>query len=335
MPELEAGTRLSDDLVLTRPISEGHPNVWVARHAALQADVVVKLLPDELVTSPEARVRFSREVRAGSKIDSPHVVKRLASGVTEDGVPFVALELLDGEDLRTNLGRLGPLSPNDVVEIVRQVATALSAVHGAGIVHRDVKPENVFLCTRPGQTPLVKLLDFGVAKNVRNKSSVGTSAGIVVGTPTYMSPEQMAGGAIDGQVDLWALAVLSWEALTGDRPFPGDDLATIARAALTGPRPKISAFDPKFEPLDAFYERAFAMERSGRFTDALELAEAFARAVAALSDPQVPSATSGRTRSLETFVLNLKPTRKIPWLLIGALLGLAVMVGLAVYFWPT
>ena len=326
MPQLAPGTRLSDDLVLTRPIVEGHANVWVARHGKLATDVVVKLLPGELVTSPEARIRFSREVRAGSKIESAHVVKRLDSGVTEDGVPFVALELLVGEDLRTRLGRVGPLPPAEVVEVVRQVGVALIAVHKAGIVHRDIKPENVFLCAREGAVPLVKVLDFGVAKNVKNKSSVATSAGIVVGTPTYMSPEQMAGGVIDAQVDLWALAVVGWEALTGDRPFPGDDLATIGRAALVGPRPKISAVEPAFAPLDTFFERAFAKERANRFTDAAELAEAFARAVTSLSDPQVPSTAGARTRSLETFVLNVKPGRRVPWVLIVALLTLAAAI---------
>jgi serine/threonine-protein kinase len=332
VPALAAGTRLSDDLVLTRPIGEGHANVWVAKHSKLGSDVVVKLLPDSLVTSPEARVRFSREVRAGSKIESDHVVKRLDSGVTDDGVPFVALELLVGEDLRTHLGKVGPLPPAQVVEIVKQVAIALIAVHGAGIVHRDIKPENVFLCAREGAAPLVKVLDFGVAKNVKNKSSVATSAGIVVGTPTYMSPEQMAGGVTDGQVDLWALTVVAWEALTGCRPFPGEDLQTIGRVVLVGPRPKISGVEPEFAALDSFFERAFAKERSARFTDAAELSEAFARAVASLSDPQVPSAAATRTRSLETFVLKVKPQRRAPWLLLAMALALAaIVVGVAVF----
>jgi serine/threonine-protein kinase len=331
VPELAAGTRLSDDLVLSRPIVEGHANVWVATHAKLGVEVVVKLLPDSLVTSPEARVRFSREVRAGAQIDSAHVVKRLDTGFTEDGVPFVALELLVGEDLRTHLGRIGPLPPAQVADVVTQVATALTAVHGAGIVHRDIKPENVFLCAREPK-PLVKVLDFGVAKNVKNKSSVATSAGIVVGTPTYMSPEQMAGGVIDGQVDLWALAVVAWEALTGCRPFPGDDLQTIGRVVLVGPRPKISGVEPEFAALDPFFERAFAKERSARFTDAAELAEAFSRAVASLSDPQVPSAAATRTRSLETFVLKVKPQRRAPWLVLSILLALAAIVVGVVYF---
>ena len=328
MPELAAKTRLSEDLVLARPIVEGHPNVWIAYDEKLRTDVVVKLLPDELMTSPEARVRFSREVRAGSKIESEHVVKRLGSSVTEDGVPFVALELLVGEDLRTNLGRHGPMAPSEVVAIVRQVSTALTAVHGAGIVHRDIKPENVFLCMQqgePSKSPLVKILDFGVAKSVRAKTSVATSAGIVVGTPMYMSPEQMAGGVIDGQVDLWALSVVAWEALSGHRPFPGEDLQTIGRAALTGPRPRMSAIEPSFRALDSFFERAFAVERAGRFTDAAELAEAFARGVATLSDPQVPSAKSARTRSIDEFAIAVQRRRRIPWMVLAVVVLLAAV----------
>ena len=309
--ELTKGTALTEDLVLKRPLAEGNGNVWIADHKKLGAEVVVKLLPRESITSPEARIRFTREVRANAAIDSVHVVKRLDAGVTEDGLPFIALERLVGEDLRTHLGRMGPLAPAKVVPLVKQVASALYTVHRAGIVHRDIKPENVFLCTGDdGAPPLVKVLDFGVAKNIKPKSSIATSAGIVVGTPSYMSPEQMTGGTVDEQVDLWALAVLAFETLTGDRPFPGDDLQHIGRAALTGPRPRISSIEPAFGGLDPFFQRAFAKERKDRFPSAVVLSDAFASAVASLSDPQVPSSSATRTRSVETFALRVKPQRR-------------------------
>jgi serine/threonine protein kinase len=328
--ELTTGTALNEDLVLTRPLAEGNGNVWIAEHKKLGADVVVKLLPRESITSPEARIRFTREVRAQAAIDSIHVVKRLDAGVTEDGVPFIALELLVGEDLRTHLGRVGPLSPAAVVPIVKQVASALYTVHRAGIVHRDIKPENVFLCTQDGgKPPLVKLLDFGVAKNMKPKSSIATSAGIVVGTPSYMSPEQMTGGVVDEQVDLWALAVLAFETLTGDRPFPGDDLQHIGRAALTGPRPKISSVEPAFAGLDPFFQRAFAQERKDRFASAVAMSEAFASAVMSLSDPQVPSSTATRTRSVETFALRVAPRRRARKVVIVA--TLLLILGLIIF----
>jgi eukaryotic-like serine/threonine-protein kinase len=330
--ELTSGTVLNEDLVLTRPLAEGNGNVWIAEHKKLGADVVVKLLPREAITSPEARIRFTREVRAQAAIDSIHVVKRLDAGVTEDGVPFIALELLVGEDLRTHLGRVGPLAPAAVVPIVKQVASALYTVHRAGIVHRDIKPENVFLCTQAEKPPLVKVLDFGVAKNMKPKSSIATSAGIVVGTPSYMSPEQMTGGVVDEQVDLWALAVLAFETLTGDRPFPGDDLQHIGRAALTGPRPKISSLEPAFAALDPFFARAFAKERKDRFVSAVAMSEAFTNAVASLSDPQVPSSTATRTRSVETFALRVAPRRRARKVVIVVtlLLVLALIIFLVV-----
>jgi serine/threonine-protein kinase len=317
VPELAEGTAITDDLVLSRPLAEGNGNVWIAAHKRLSTDVVVKLLPREQITSPEARVRFTREVRAGVAIDSEHVVKRLDTGLTEDGVPFIALELLEGEDLRTHLGRVGPLSPTSAVSIVTQVAKALTAVHAAGIVHRDVKPENIFLCRRESGPPHVKLLDFGVAKTMKAKSSVATSAGIVVGTPHYMSPEQMSGGTLDAQVDLWALAVLTFEALCGHRPFPGDDLQAIGMAAIVGPRPKISTTEPAFAGLDEFFQQAFAKERAKRFADAASFADAFAGAVASLAEPNVPSSRAARTRSLETFALKVKPQRRMHYVALG------------------
>ncbi|GAC1543265.1 MAG: hypothetical protein NVS3B10_07530 [Polyangiales bacterium] len=337
MPPLDeptAGTALNEDVVLVRPLAEGTGNVWIAEHRKLGVEVVIKLLARESITSPEARVRFTREVRANAAVDSVHVVKRLDAGITESGVPFIALERLVGEDLRTHLGRVGPLAPAAVVPIVEQIATALQAVHKVGIVHRDVKPETVFLCARDAGAPLVKLLDFGVAKHIKPKSSIATSAGIVLGTPSYMSPEQMMGGTIDEQVDLWALAVLIFESLTGARPFPGDDLESIGRAALRGPRPRISTAEPAFQVLDPFFQRAFAHERGARFPDASAFSAAFAGAVAALSDPTTPSSTGTRTRSVETFAMQVKPQgRRALWLLLGVALllvaGVLVALGVA------
>ncbi len=334
MPDLTAGTALSPELVLTRPLEESRGNVWFAAYAKDGApkteamEVVVKFLPPELVTSPEARVRFTREARTGSKVESPHVVKRLDFGVTDDGVPYIAMERLIGEDLRSRLGRDGALAPAIVVELVGQIAEALTSVHAAGIVHRDVKPENVFLCEREGDDPLVKLLDFGVAKVVKQKSSVATSAGVVVGTPNYMSPEQMTGGQIDEQVDLWALAVVAFESLTGHRPFPGETIEQIGLAALVAPRPKIGKVDKIFAPLDPFFERAFHKERKHRFADASELAASFAKMVDALSDPTIPS-SAARTRSIETFALTVQPQRRarVVLIVVALLLAAAAVVG--------
>ena len=252
--------------------------VWIADHLGLKTRVVVKFMLSELGSSESARLRFSREAAAAAQVKSPHVVQMLDHGVSDEGVPFIVMEHLEGKDLGAVLTERGALEPADVVSIVGQVAKALSKVHAAGLLHRDIKPDNIFVVD--GEEELfVKLLDFGVAKNSAHDGSGPldgeTKTGQVVGTPFYMSPEQVtAQKTIDLRSDLWALGVVAFEALTGTRPFDGPSFGALAVKIAAGTIPRPSDVKPSLpQSVDEWFAKACAREPSARFASARELAD--------------------------------------------------------------
>jgi serine/threonine protein kinase len=192
----------------------GMGTVFEAQDERLERRVAIKILRNELFQDGEGLMRFEREARAVAGIDHPGVIKMYDSGDLSDGSAFLVMELLDGATLKDVLARDGRGTPRQVASLVRQGASALEAAHRAGILHRDVKPEN-FVCA-PGEagTFTVKLLDFGVAKTMEIESGV-TRAGTVLGTPRYMSPEQVQDKPLDSRSDLYSFAVVAYEALTG------------------------------------------------------------------------------------------------------------------------
>ena len=195
--------------------------VWLAEDTQLPRRVAVKLLPRHLASDPEAVERLLREARAAASVDHPNVVTVYEAGI-QDGQPFLVMQRIDGETLEARLKR-GAVPVAEAVAIVAAVADALAEVHALGIVHRDLKPTNIMLTSRGP-----KVLDFGVAA-VRGSAAL-TEAGYTVGTPLYMSPEQLQGRPPDNRSDLWALGVILYEALTGTRPFRGDHVASVARS---------------------------------------------------------------------------------------------------------
>ena len=214
---LGEGAWVTPNVRLERPLGAGGMgSVWVAEHTTLKTRVVVKLMRPELAKDPETLQRFSREAAAAANVKSPHVVSVLDHGIAPDGSPFITMELLEGEDLGARLKR-GPLAPDEAAAIMAQTCKALTRAHERGIVHRDIKPQNVFLCSGFGET-FVKVLDFGIAK-AGGDLQAGldtTSTGAVMGTPFYMSPEQALGQkTIDFRTDVWACGVMGFEMLTG------------------------------------------------------------------------------------------------------------------------
>ncbi len=188
------------------------------------------------------------------------------------------MEYLEGRDLAQALDA-GPLPPREVVEIVTQVARALTRAHAAGIIHRDIKPENIFLCDGGDGEAFVKLLDFGIAKATNKVVDAKTQDGQVVGTPFYMSPEQILGQPVDLRADLWALGVVAFEALTGKRPFEGETVGAIT-LAIHSATPKVTAHRPQLPaPVDAWFAKACALEPSARFGGAKELSQGLAEAL--------------------------------------------------------
>jgi len=256
--------------------------VWVAEHAKLQSEVVVKFLSESLTSDAEACERFSREVVATVQVRSPHVVQTLDHGVTEGGIPYIVMELLEGHDLGKVLRVRKFLRPDEVQHIIEGVAAALAKAHERGIVHRDIKPANVFLCNGSPR-PFVKLVDFGIAKRLEDETMTATNA--LLGTPAYMSPEQMGGTReIDHRSDLWALAVLTFHCLTGAPPFRGAHVAGIAHAIFNEATPRVTAQRPELPlAIDAWMERALARKPEERFSSAREMADTLALALGDLA----------------------------------------------------
>ncbi len=257
--------------------------VWLADHTALATRVVVKFMLGGLDSSTSARARFKREAEAASQVKSPHVVQTFDYGVTAEGVPFIVMEHLEGRDLAAEIAARGALDPVTVIAIVTQVAKALSKAHAAGLLHRDIKPDNIFLCeSEPTDDLFVKLLDFGIAKTHQGDDSAReaemdaqTKTGQVIGTPFYMSPEQVtAQKVIDQRSDLWSLGVVAFEALTGKRPYDGPSFGALAVKIATTEPPKPSDANPALPPsVDAWFARACARDPADRFGSARELAD--------------------------------------------------------------
>jgi eukaryotic-like serine/threonine-protein kinase len=286
-----AGLLVGHNVRLKRVLGRGGMgSVWVAMHEALQTEVAVKFISPEIATNPEAVARFKREATAAAQLRSPHVVQVFDHGVTAEGVPFIVMELLEGEDLATRIGRFGRLAVADVVSIVSQACKALGRAHARGIVHRDIKPENIFLVDTEGES-FVKLLDFGIAK--REDAGLGmTTTGTMVGTPYFMSPEQvMSARDVDLRCDLWSLAVVAYNALTGRVPFFAETLGGLCVVIHAGKFLPVTSDHPDLPAaLDAWFKRALARDPAARFASAKELAETFARAAG--TSPAEPVRTS-------------------------------------------
>ncbi|HZO14254.1 MAG TPA: serine/threonine-protein kinase [Polyangiaceae bacterium] len=296
--------------------------VWQARHQALGSDVAVKVLQRGAHHS-DAHARFAHEARGVASLDSPHVVRIFDYGMTPEGEPYLVMELLRGSDLRQHVANHGALDLRAAAVIVRQLCTALGSAHERGIIHRDIKPANVFLISSGGE-PFVKLVDFGIAKQVYGEMHM-TSTGALLGTPYYMSPEQFADPrTIDHRSDLWSVAVLAYECVTGRRPFAGQTPSALciaaherAYAAPSSVRPGLPA------ALDAWFDRALQPKPEHRFQSAMELAQTFEQAVGmlnTLSAPGVPAVTQWQP-----------PERRsaVPWI-IGAL-GVVVLLAAAFF----
>jgi serine/threonine-protein kinase len=252
--------------------------VWEALHLQMGTPLALKVLDPNLASRPDYVSRFKREASAAAALRSSHVVQIFDFGISH-AVPYIAMELLEGEDLGLRLERVCRLPANIVASIVTQVSRALARAHKRGIVHRDLKPDNIFLCaSEEGEGDLVKILDFGVAKAVSHVSLAHTGTGVVLGTPYYMSPEQAQGDRrVDHRTDLWAIGVITFEAMVGRRPFEATNLADllVKICALDPPTPS-SVLPSVPEGFDEWFMRACARNPDDRFPSAKEMATSLA-----------------------------------------------------------
>ena len=223
------GTVLEGAYRITRLIGEGGMGaVYEAVQLRLNKRVAIKLMARDLASNRAALARFHREAEITSHLGHPHLVNVVDFGQAESGEPYLVMEYLEGEDLDHRLRRVNRMSIEAVVHVVRQVASALNAAHDQGVVHRDLKPGNVFLVQIPGEPDFVKILDFGISKMKAARTQL-TSASAVMGTPNYMSPEQATGmlEEVDHRTDQWSLACIAWEMLLGRGPFVADEVAAL------------------------------------------------------------------------------------------------------------
>jgi serine/threonine-protein kinase len=278
---LAEGDFVTPSIRLVRKLGAGGMgSVWIAEHLTLHTQVVVKFLAGSLVHDEVSRARFSREAASASQVKSPHVVQMLDHGVAPNGLPFITMELLDGEDLAKRLQRQRVMPPQEVAAIVAQVCKALSRAHAAGVIHRDIKPDNIFLCDAGEGEIFVKVLDFGIAKRPAEESNA-TVTGQAIGTPSFMSPEQLVGSKdVDKRSDLWSVAIVTFLALTGARPFTGGTIGAVAIAIHTQAHPKPTDKNPDLpKAIDAWFAKACHIEPEERYQSARELADALFEAL--------------------------------------------------------
>ena len=261
---------------IDRILGEGGMGVVVAAtDTQLDRRVAIKfLLPDALANS-DIVARFSREARAAAKIHSEHVARIIDVGELETGAPYMVMEYLEGSDLAERIRSSPGVSPSDAARYVLQACEALAEAHAAGIVHRDLKPANLFLAQQPDRSVSVKVLDFGISKAPVGTGGI-TSTQAVMGSPHYMSPEQLVSAKhVDPRSDVWSLGIVLYEVLVGAPPFTGDTMPEIVAKILQSPLPSLRALRPdvpaEFEQVIA---RCTAKDPIARFADVADLARA-------------------------------------------------------------
>jgi serine/threonine-protein kinase len=292
-PDELVGQTLAGTYAITRVIGEGGMGrVYEARHLRIGGKrFAIKALHPEFARHAEVLQRFQREAEAAASIKSPYVVEVYDVLRTDDGRPFMVGELLQGRELADLINDVGRMDVHEAVRITRQICAGLAKAHSLGIIHRDMKPENVFLVGDP-KTPNVKILDFGISKSGDKPGTQLTKTGVIMGTPSFMAPEQARGERVSHLCDVYAVGAILYMMLTGRRPFDkGDATATLTALLLEDP-PRPRSLDPAIPAsLEAIIQRAMAKKPEERHPslDALsaELAP-FERTTAIVAPARAP-----------------------------------------------
>jgi len=281
----QPGQQVTPELRLRNKLGEGAMgSIWAADHLRLGHPVAVKFVSTaQAEENPQAFERFQRESQILEGIHHPHVIRGFGEGTTARGEPYIVLEMMAGEEIVDRIERDGVFTLDELTLIVHQLGGALEAIHGHGVIHRDIKAENIFI-TGEEQDIRVKLYDFGLAKRPGDKDprKMLTGMGVMVGTAEYMSPEQIVSSRdVDHYADLWAFAVLIYVGMCGGLPFHGTNLVETFAEVKDGKfeRPSTIRGDISSE-VDSWFVRAFHMQREKRFGSAREMVDAWEAAVA-------------------------------------------------------
>ena len=315
---LDLQTALAGEYSLQRELGRGGMGiVYLARDVQLDRDVAIKVLPTHLANEAEARARFLREARMAAGLSHPHIVP--IHRVSEvGGFVFFVMSYVEGETLGERLRTRGPLPPAEATRILREVAWALAYAHGRGIVHRDVKPDNILLEARTGRALVT---DFGIAHGGRDPGVV-TDPGKIMGTAHFMSPEQAASESIDGRSDIYALGVVGYLAVSGRLPYEAPTVPALLLRQATQEPPSVMQAAPGLPPaLGAAIDRCLARDPTARFSDGEALAEA-------LAPP--PNARPALPTTLRAWLAARNPLL-VPYLGWTAVFGTLTLVNLAVW----
>ncbi|RKH70745.1 serine/threonine-protein kinase [Corallococcus aberystwythensis] len=245
------GTQLGEFVIQERIGAGGMGVVYRAEHPIIGKQAAIKVLRAELMSAEQAQ-RLLVEARSVNAIRHPGILDIFNFGSLPDGRPYVVMELLQGQSLAAVLSARGRLDVGTAVWMLDQILSPLGAAHRAGVVHRDLKPANVFMVERPDAAPMLKLVDFGIAKVLQSREGLTHADGSVLGTPDYMAPEQVRGGKVGPATDLYALGVMAFQMLTGERPFQGENVQVMfAHVEQAPPRPssKVDGLPPELDAL--------------------------------------------------------------------------------------
>ena len=287
--------------------------VLAVRHIALGARMALKVMRPDIAAEPESARRFLREARAAARIESDHVVRVFDVGTLDSGQPYMAMEYLDGMDLGRLLAERGRLPLAEAVEFLLQASDALAEAHALGIVHRDLKPSNLFVVHRRDGTFELKVLDFGAAKIVKRSAPQelsGSTNSQLVGTPQYMSPEQLrATPDLDARTDIWSLGVILFQLISGALPFHGDTFPELCASIIAGLPAELPEASPE---LAETLRRCLAKAREARYANVDELIEALSSLAPESVRASRVSMTVRRAAARESFRATPEPVLEMP-----------------------
>ena len=298
------GETIAQYYVLKKLGEGGMGQVYLAEHVKMGRKSALKVMNPSMVHDADAVQRFNREAKNASRINHTNVAAIYDFGETPDGMVFLAMEFVEGEPLTKLIERQGPLPPKRVADIIQQTAEALTVAHDMGIVHRDLKPDNIMLTKNRDGTDCVKVVDFGIAKAGDNEAQKVTKTGLVVGTPEYMSPEQLSGDKLDGRSDIYSLALVAFNCFTGKLPFPSETVQEAMIMRLTDRPRTLAEMRPEItwpSQLEAVMVQALARDANQRYQKASEFGRDLVRSVSQMASTIVAEAG--------TQVLNIPATR--------------------------